>query len=220
MILANLLFKLYAINIHSVRKAVLNISKRLEGSEEHSKTLRRLFKEYYGVEVGMYTHGGCFIPGQVDRQTSIGRYCSLARSIRIINRNHPMDFKSMHAFFFNPGYGYCDKDSLEYVPLVIGNDVWIGHNTIIVPKVRKIGDGAVIGAGAVVTKDIPPYAVVVGNPARVVRFRFSKEIIDELLASKWWETDIKEIKTHIHEYQRPYELNNLIHAREDKEHGS
>ena len=62
-----------------------------------------------------------------------------------------------------------------------------------------------IGAGSVVSKDIPPYAVVVGYPARIVRHRFPREIIDELLASKWWEKDIEEIKPHLKEYQQPYE---------------
>ena len=72
------------------------------------------------------------------------------------------------------------------------------------PHVTNIGDGAVIGAGAVVNKNVPPYAVVVGNPARVVRYRFSQKIIEELLASRWWEKSIEEIKPYIHEFQIPY----------------
>ena len=66
-------------------------------------------------------------------------------------------------------------------------------------------DGAVIGAGAIVNKNVPPYAVVVGNPARVVRYRFSQAVIDELLASKWWEKDIDELKPHLKEFQQHYE---------------
>ena len=115
----------------------------------------------------------------MDRHTTVGRYCSIATTVRVMNRNHPMNYKSMHAFFFNPKLKYCKDDNVEYIPLQIGNDVWIGHNAILMPHVKNIGDGAVIGAGTVVNKDIPPYAVVVGNPSRIVRYRFSKEKNDE-----------------------------------------
>ena len=123
-----------------------------------------------------------------------------------MNRNHPMEFKSMHALFFNPRLKFVEKDSIEYIPLKVGNDVWIGHNAIIMPHVTEIGDGAVVGAGAVVNKNIPPYAVVVGNPSRIVRFRFTKKKVQELLDSKWWEKTIEEISKNIDEYQRPLEL--------------
>ena len=94
---------------------------------------------------------------------------------------------------------------VKTIPLKVGNDVWMGDNAIILADVTEIGDGAIIGAGAIVKKNVPPYAVVVGNPARVVRYLFSKEVIDELLASKWWEKDIEELKLNIDEFQRPYE---------------
>ena len=76
---------------------------------------------------------------------------------------------------------------------VVGNDVWIGQNATILPGVH-IGDGAVIGANAVVAKDVPPYAVVVGNPAVIKKYRFDQETIDLLLKLKWWDKDIEEIK--------------------------
>jgi acetyltransferase-like isoleucine patch superfamily enzyme len=113
-----------------------------------------------------------------------------------------MELKSTHAFFFNPALGVCKEDLVAYTPLEIGNDVWIGHGAIIHPHVRRIGDGAVIGAGAVVNKDVPPYAVVTGNPSRIVRYRFSKKVIEELLASRWWEKSIGELKPHLQEFQR------------------
>jgi acetyltransferase-like isoleucine patch superfamily enzyme len=197
-----LLFKLYSINSVKIKKMIIRRVVRLEGGEFYSETLREIFKQYHKVRIGLYTHGGCFVPGQVDKHTTIGRYCSIARTARAMNRNHPMEFKSTHAFFFNPNLGICDKDNIEHIPLNIGNDVWIGHNALILPHVRTIGDGAVIGAGAVVNKDVPPYAVVVGNPARIVRFRFSKEVIQELLDSKWWEKSIEELKPHIRDFQQ------------------
>jgi acetyltransferase-like isoleucine patch superfamily enzyme len=77
--------------------------------------------------------------------------------------------------------------------LSIGNDVWIGQNAIILPSVARIGDGAVIGAGAVVTKDVEPYSIVVGNPARLLRYRFSQETIVKLQESRWWEKSVGEL---------------------------
>jgi acetyltransferase-like isoleucine patch superfamily enzyme len=173
-----------------------------DGGELYSTLLRRILKEYYNVDVGMYTHGGCFTPGNMDPFTTIGRYCSIARRARVINRNHPMENISTSAIFFNPALKIVENDSVEDIPITIGHDVWLGHNSIIMPNVKEIGTGAVIAAGAVVNKDVPPYAVVVGNPARVVRYRFEKNIIDALLESKWWEKSIEELKPHIREFQQ------------------
>ena len=201
--LSSLLYKMYG-GRRIVHKLTTRLICRLEGEEYCSQTLRRIFKDYHGVEIGLYSHGGCFVPGQFQRFTSIGRYCSMAKSLRAMNRNHPLEYKSTHGFFFNPALKYCSEDKINYIPLKIGNDVWIGHNAIIMPNVKNIADGAVIAAGAVVNKDIPPYAVAVGNPARVVRFRFSKEIIEELIASRWWEKSIEEIKPVIGEFTKNY----------------
>lgn len=172
-----------------------------EGGEMLSSTLRKIFLKHWGVEIGKYTHGGCFVPWNFDRSTKIGRYCSIAMDCRAMNRNHPLNFKSMHAYFFNPRLGVCKEEVVDFTPLEIGNDVWIGHQSIIMPNVRRIGDGAVVGAGAVVNKDVPPYSVVVGNPGRVVRFRFPEDRISQLLEEKWWEKEIDDLKERIHEFQ-------------------
>lgn len=201
----NLLYNLYKVKHRRIRNFVLNCVKHLEGGEFYSKTLRRIFRDYHRVDIGMYTHGGCFEPFHVNPCTSIGRYCSIARTAWMINRDHPVGFKSSHAFFHVAIFRLCDRDLVEYVPLEVGNDVWVGHNAIILPHVKKIGDGAVIGAGAVVHKDVPPYGIVIGNPARLVRYRFSQKIIGDLMASRWWEKSIEELKPFLHEFQRPYE---------------
>ena len=176
--------RLYKIERRILRCFLIDLVNRVEGGEKYSVTLREIFSKYHGIDIGMYSHGGCFKWFHFDRFTKIGRYCSIALTARAMNRNHPMEYKSMHGFFFNPVLGYVEKDVVEYIPLNIGNDVWVGHNAIIMPHVREIGDGAVIGAGTVVNKDVPPYAVVVGNPGRVVRFRFSDERIKGLLEEK------------------------------------
>ena len=81
-------------------------------------------------------------------------------------------------------------------PLRIGSDVWIGSNACIL-RGLAVGDGAVIGAGSVVTKDVPPYAVVVGNPARVLKYRFSEEVIARLLRLEWWNMPDEVLRKHV-----------------------
>jgi len=188
-----------------MRRVLARWIERTDGGVLTSPALRELFKNLYGVTIGQYSSGGCFDPEKIDPYTTFGRYCSIGRNVRIINANHPMHFKSMHVFFYNRTLHLCDRDLIEHIPLSVGNDVWIGDNVIVMPSVTSIGDGAVIGAGAVVHKSIPPYAIVVGNPARVVRYRFSDATINELLASKWWEKSIEEIMPDIASYQRPFE---------------
>ncbi len=201
--LKRLLFSMYGRSSKRIKQYILGRITRMEKGEYYSETLRQIFSTYHKVDVGMYTHGGVFIPGNMDRYTTVGRYCSIARSVRSFNRNHPMDFKSMHAFFFNSNLGIVSEDKVEYTPLNIGNDVWIGESAIITPNVTEISTGAVVAAGSVVNKNIPPYAVVVGNPGRVVRYRFTKEVIEKLLESKWWESSIKELKQDLEEMTRP-----------------
>jgi acetyltransferase-like isoleucine patch superfamily enzyme len=153
----------------------------------------------------MYSGQGCFVLGSFPPGTRIGRYASVYPTVRTFDANHPMSLKSTHAFFFNPRLGRVKTDFLGRTKLTIGNDVWIGHNAIILPSVSSIGDGAVIGAGTVVHQDVPPYAVVVGNPSRVVRYRFSRRTIDELLQTKWWDRSIDELMPDLGSFQRPLE---------------
>ncbi|OLT21971.1 hypothetical protein BJF81_14090 [Ornithinimicrobium sp. CNJ-824] len=175
------------------RSTARRLINRLEGGEIYSDTLRDIFRRYHGVDVGAYTHGGCFVPHAFGPRTTIGRYSSVARTAFAATLDHPTQLKGMHGFFFNPNLGYTDHVR-EYSPLDIGSDVWLGHNSIISSSVARIGHGAVVGAGAVVFKDVPPYAVVVGNPGRVVRHRFDPETIAALLEERWWERDLEELR--------------------------
>lgn len=196
-----LLVRLYA--VERLRRPVVRVAQRLEGGQFRSTTLREIFAKYWGVEVGLYTHGGCFEPWMVDPKTKIGRYSSIASGVRIVNHNHPLQFKGTSGLFFNPALGLCDRWLVDHNPLEIGSDVWIGTNAVIMPEVSRIGDGSVIGAGAVVSRDVPPYAVVLGNPARVVKYRFSEDVIARLLKEKWWEKDLSELAERIGEFQVP-----------------
>jgi virginiamycin A acetyltransferase len=199
----HLLVKLYA--VPRLRSLVVRLAMRLEGGEFRSATLREIFARYWEVEIGLYTHGGCFTPWMIDAKTKIGRYTSIASGVRAVNHNHPLSFKGTSGLFFNPSLGFTSEWLVEHNPLEIGNDVWIGANAVIMPEVGRIGDGAVIGAGAVVSRDVPPYAVVLGNPGRVVKYRFSPEVIARLLEEKWWEKDLSELQGRIHEFQASLE---------------
>jgi acetyltransferase-like isoleucine patch superfamily enzyme len=204
--LGELLFRLYGIFKKGyLRKKIILWLKKLEGGELHSVTLRRIYSTYYDIHIGLYTYGGCFNMMGVDPKTTFGRYCSIAERLRVFGANHPMNFKSMHPLFYHPAMGVAKKDLLERTSLEVGSDVWIGYGVVILPSVNSIGHGAVIGAGSVVTKDVPPYAIVAGQPAKLIRYRFSEERIEQLLASRWWEKSIEELLPDIEEFQKPIE---------------
>jgi virginiamycin A acetyltransferase len=135
----------------------------------------------------------------------IGKFCSLASQCKFImpGAQHHLNSFTTYPLFWNflpnpkvksyfdviPDKKYYHK---EYGDTIIGNDVWIGYDALIMPGV-KIGDGAVIGTRAVVTKDVPPYTVVAGNPAKVIRKRFDDKTIEKLLEIKWWNWEMEKI---------------------------
>jgi len=176
---------------------------RLEGGCIFSVTLRRIFQRQFAVDVGMYTQGDWYFPFHLDERTTVGRYCSIASTARVVTQNHPMDTISTSALFFHPSKGLVRDNPVEAKPLEIGSDVWIGHHAVVLPTTRSIGHGAVIGAGAIVSRDVPPYAIVMGNPARVIGYRFGPERIAELLASRWWERSLEELLPDIESFLQP-----------------
>nr|WP_255122738.1 hypothetical protein [Rhodococcus sp. 14-2470-1b] len=104
----------------------------------------------------------------------------------------------MHPFWYNPALGFVDRSrDVDRTACVIGHDCWIGANSIILPGCRSIGIGAVIGAGSIVTKDVPPFAVVAGNPARVIRYRFSHTRIEEIIRSEYWMRGPGDVKMYL-----------------------
>jgi acetyltransferase-like isoleucine patch superfamily enzyme len=156
----------------------------------------RIF-HHFSIGAFSYVSGGFLY------DTKIGRYCSLANGLHIGQGNHPMTWLSSHPFqyqrlVFRTGGGFPHKEAYESdaaapkgskprkpVPTVIGNDVWLGHGVYARNGV-VISDGAVVGARSVVVGNIPPYAVAVGSPARVIRYRFPEPLIARLRESKWW----------------------------------
>jgi virginiamycin A acetyltransferase len=192
-LLGDLLCFLYPRMPNGVQKKIRSLLYLTEGRYFLSRSLRRIFKDNYEVDIGMYSYGFCFERYSMDRRTTIGRYCSIANGAVAYTHNHPVDYPSTHSFFFNESLGLAEDQGEANTRLTIGHDVWIGHNAIILPGVSSIGTGAVIGAGSVVTKDVEPYAIVFGNPARLFRFRFDEETIRRLLESRWWEKPIDEL---------------------------
>jgi acetyltransferase-like isoleucine patch superfamily enzyme len=165
--------------------------------ELHDLPLREQYRAL-GVNVGLYSYG-CFDIQRVPAGVTIGRYCSFAPSAQIFLRNHGLDFIALTAFLYNPTLGVVDENKIPVGTLDIGHDVWIGHNAILLPGVGTVGRGAAIAAGAVVTKPVPAYAVVGGNPARVLRMRFNAETIERIDATSWWEMDFLTLRRNIKE---------------------
>lgn len=147
------------------------------------------------VYLGAYTYLG---EGCLFGAARLGRYCSVGPNVTIGLGVHEVGFVSTHPFFFGSKNGFDIPDGIgiprdfsqqKYRASVIGNDVWIGANAIIMRGVT-IGDGAVIAAGAIVTKDVKPYEIVGGSPARKIRDRFSPDIVQKMLEINWWQFDI------------------------------
>ena len=132
-------------------------------------------------------------------RTTIGKFCSIGPDCKIGLGKHPTkDFVSTHPVFFSTlkqaQVTFADRNYFdEFAYIIIGNDVWLGANVIVVDGV-KIGDGAIVAAGSVVTKDIPPYTIVGGVPAKIIKYRFEKEEIEKLLQLKWWDMDVEYLK--------------------------
>jgi virginiamycin A acetyltransferase len=200
-IIKKIFITLYKIDNSFIRKRLLTSIAKSEGGQPYSATIRIIYGQYHKIEIGMYSYGGCFSLENVPAGTKIGRYCSFARKFTILNGNHPTKFKSLHPFFFNPVFGHVKELLITRSMLIIENDVWVGNSAIILPSVTRIGNGAIIGAGCIVTENVPPYAIVVGNPGKVIKYRFDEKMINKIQESKWWERDIKEIKADEQEFK-------------------
>ena len=147
--------------------------------------------KYFGM------NENCFIA-----RATVGAFCAIGARTAINPFNHPSNWLSIHEFQYHPKSfdwveEYNDFKRLERTPdmferVRVGNDVWTGHNVNVMAGVT-IGDGAIIAAGSVVTKDVPPYAIVAGVPAEIKRLRFSEQTIERLLRVKWWDLELSQL---------------------------
>jgi len=193
-LLGNAIFMAYRFN--AVRKFCIRLANKLENGVFFSQTLRKIFKQYHGVSVGYYSYGPCFSPGVFPRGSRVGSYCSIADGLKVFRRNHPIKTLTQHPFFYNHKLGLVKTDTINSDmdnPLTIGSDVWIGERVTIMPSCKMIADGAVIGAGSIVTKDVKECTIVAGNPAKFVKKRFTDSDTENFLNSKWWELSLSEL---------------------------
>ena len=165
-----------------------------------------------GSFIGRYTFIGTnsYLP-----ESSVGSFCSIGNNVQVIAETHPSrGFLSTSPVFYSTNRPcgktfateqlfterlYVEKDGKKH-RAIIGNDVWIGYQSLILGGV-KIGNGAVVAAGAVVVRDVPPYAVVGGVPAKVIKYRFPNDIIDKLEEIKWWDMPEEKLKKNIQLFQ-------------------
>lgn len=189
--------QIYRIVPDFLRKILKRLIIKIDGGEMYSKGIRTIFKEVYGIEVGIGSYG-CFDTGRIAPDIKIGNYCSFAQGVTIVpRREHPKNYASTHPFFFNSSLGWIDVSPVKFEPLEIGNDVWIGQNSVICSKCKKIGNGAIIGAGSIVTRDVPAYAIVAGAPAKIIGYRFESGISELLEMSEWYNLSPQELKQFV-----------------------
>lgn len=158
---------------------------------ENSK-LRAYFSRRHGIEVGLYSYG-CFDAWRMPGPMRVGRYCSIAKSARVVPNNHLMSALTTHPLLYERRFGLVDTD-LQAEPLVIEDDVWIGHDAVLLPGCKFVGRGAVVGAGAIVTSNVERYTIVAGNPARRLRDRYPAELAAAIEQSRWWDLDIADLR--------------------------
>ncbi|MGF1762536.1 CatB-related O-acetyltransferase [Aliivibrio kagoshimensis] len=130
---------------------------------------------------------------------SVGSFSSIAPHVVIVAGNHPIHFKSTSSILYSKNRGFIPESKQipeQLSDVIIGNDVWIGSNVTILPGVN-IADGSIVAAGSVVNRDVPPYAIVAGVPAKVIKYRFDSNTINQLLEEKWWNWSDEKIKEKI-----------------------
>ena len=167
-----------------------------DGGAIRSQILRDLLEKHYGIRIGAYSYGPILWRNMLTRGSTVGNWCSVGKELIVWRRNHPVDRIIQHPIFYNSGLGMVDEDMIEGVkdnPLIIGHDVWIGDRVTILPGCKVIGNGAILAAGSVVTRDVLPYTIMGGVPARQLKPRFPREIQEILEKSRWWELDADQL---------------------------
>jgi acetyltransferase-like isoleucine patch superfamily enzyme len=173
-----------------LKKAYRNLT------HKKKKSLQERYPQY---EIGRGSYGKLKIVDSKEGATvKIGAFCSFAASASIfLGTEHRTDWVTTYPFnIFWKSASHVRGHPKTKGDVIIGNDVWIGHEALILSGV-KIGDGAVVGARAVVTKDVPAFSIVAGNPARIIRMRFDDETIKRLLRLQWWNWDDMTIERYL-----------------------
>lgn len=218
-------------NKYRVKFSLKNAIERLAPTEQIQFDKSLSLENYTGIFSGntlcsMGAFSYSYSP--LSPELTIGRYSSIARGLQFFGTGHPVDFVSTSPFIYLPIENslllqpYVDSNT-EFsntifrgkggaLDVVIGNDVWIGQNVTIKYNC-KIGDGAIVAANSVVTKDVPPYAIVGGVPAKIIKFRFDKDIINAFLNIKWWNYNITDLNGF--EFQHPSKFIENFYKKQD-----
>ena len=184
---------------------VLNYFKRLYLKKKWRKlnshnftTYCQIFGDINKVHIGNYTYGEIYVSSpNTNYDIYIGHFCSIAGEVRfLLGADHSINRISTYPF--NSTILKCGIDAVSKGDIIVDDDVWIGQGAIILSGVH-IGQGAVVAAGSVVTKDVPPYAIVGGVPAKVIRYRFEPDMIEELLKIDYSKLTKEDIEKHIDE---------------------
>lgn len=209
-----LLENAYSISNSRFRSIILRIIRKIEGGYFYEITSRNIYKKYHDIEIG-YGSCGLIDLDKIAGGTTFGNYCGISENTRIFNANHPQKYFTTHALLFNPIFGCTNEDVLPRTRLVVGHDVWTGFNSIILPSVNSIGNGAIIAAGAVVTKNVERYAIVGGNPAKFIAYRFAPDVIEKLEQSRWWLLSKEELIKNKEKYEKivNFSINDLKEQR-------
>lgn len=156
--------------------------------------------------IGDYTY---ITTGSAISDTTIGKFCSIGPDIFCNVGKHPTNLVSTYPGFYSKKSSVSTYFGSDYIfeeksKVIIGSDVWIGARVIILSGI-EIGHGAIVGAGSIVTKNVAPYSIVVGSPAKLIKYRFSENVITELLKSKWWEmseVQLRKISTSMNDVDK------------------
>ncbi len=169
-----------------------------------TRELYREMTEKHGFEFGEFTYGAPAIHWLGEKaRLKIGRYCSIASGVHIyLGGNHRTDWVTTYPFpappinQLFPGAETISGHPATKGDVIIGNDVWLANHAVILSGVT-IGDGAAIGANTIVTRDVDPYTIVAGNPARFIRKRFSETQREALLEIRWWDWDMERVRQFV-----------------------
>lgn len=198
----------------SHRNVILSLTAKIKHGTKFGGPNKVGAHTYLSGDIGGYTYIGANC--QLGR-IKIGRFCSISPNVKVITANHPIEYTSTSPVFYSTGCQcgetFVNVDTYNDLNLTengyscnVGNDVWIGENVIIKGGIT-IGNGACIAMGAVVTKDVPPYTVVGGVPAKVIRKRFdNNDVIRALTESKWWDADPSKLQQAAKYIDNPIEF--------------
>lgn len=180
--------KMHFLNKDPSRLLTFNEDIRLEGNNNFWGNVSNL------CSIGCFSYSS----SNLGYGVKIGRYCSLASNIKLIGAEHFTDWVSTSPHFYEKDHHDLNPNDINHIArtkqkLNIGNDVWIGADVVIKSGIN-IGHGAIIASNSVITKDVPPYAIVGGAPAKIIKYRFTEEIIEKLMDLRWWRFQKDDLK--------------------------